>query len=273
MNSIELKIVALLKDLKENYHVTEVKAEFEAEGTRLNELMRLNEIARASGVGFVLKIGGCEAITDIFHAQHLGVTGLIAPMIETPYAMSKYLNAIEERFTPDLRRTIHFGANIETHTAAQNFKDMLNLKKIHLIDTITVGRVDVTGSLGLDKDEINHDKVYQIAESVFSLSKKHGLRTTMGGGIAKEAIPFIKKLVSKKLLDRFETRKIVFQTSIKTNRMEEAIIKANIFELLWLQNKKQYYSHIESEDNSRIEMLMSRIYKLDSEVSGSRIIK
>lgn len=264
MNSTELKIVALLKNLKKNFHVSEVKAEFEAEAVRLNELMRLKDIAISAGVGLVLKIGGAEAITDMFEAQHLGVTGLIAPMIETPYAMSKFLDAIETRFTSDLRDSIHFGVNIETYTAFTNLNEILSLKKIDLIDTVTLGRVDMVGSLRMGRDDINHKRIYKIAESMFTLAKKKGMRTTMGGGIAKEAIPFIKKLTVKKILDRFETRKIVFETTINSSAtiMEEAIIKANIFELLWLQNKKRYYSAIHSEDDKRMEMLMSRIYKI-----------
>ena len=46
-------------------------------------------------------------------------------------------------------------------------------------------------------------------------------------------------------------------------KMEEGIIKANLFELFWLQNKKKYYTNIAMEDDSRMEMLMSRIYKID----------
>lgn len=264
MNSIELKIISLLKDLKKNYSVTEVKAEMEAEAARMNELMRLKDIAEAAGVGLVLKIGGCEAITDMYEAQHLGVSGLIAPMIETAYAAQKYLDAIEKYFSKDLRETIHFGINIETYSAYQSIKEILALSKIHLIDTITLGRVDMSGSIGLSRDEINSDQIYKIAEEIFTAAKKKNLRTTMGGGIAKEAIPFIKKLISKKLLDRFETRKIVFTADLNLTRIEDAIIKANIFELLWLENKKRYYSHIATEEDSRIEMLMSRIYKIQS---------
>lgn len=262
MNSIELKIVALLNNLKKNYNVVEVKTELESEAARMNEIMRLKEIADASGIGLVMKIGGTEAISDMYEAQKVGVTGLIAPMVETAYSMSKYLAAIDKYFPADLRESIHFGVNIETITACENFNEILELDKINLIDTITVGRVDLSGSMNLSRNDINSDKVYKVVEEAFTAARKKNMRTTMGGGIAKEAIPFIKKLVSKKLLDRFETRKIVFTTEINLEKMEDAIIKANIFELLWLESKKRYYSNIATEDASRIEMLMSRIYKL-----------
>ena len=44
VNELERKMVEQLQDLRENHHVIGVKAEFEAEGTRLEEAMRLKEV-------------------------------------------------------------------------------------------------------------------------------------------------------------------------------------------------------------------------------------
>lgn len=264
MNSIEHKMVELLKDLKKYYGVVDLKAEFEAEGTRLNELMRLKEVANSAGLNIAMKIGGAEAITDIFEAQKVGVSALVGPMIESPYAMKKYLEAIEKYVPKDVRSGMRIIAMIETMQGYKNVDGILGADKNSILNSLSVGRVDLSGSLGLSRDEINSDRVYKIVEDIFTKAKKMGLNTVMGGGIAKEAIPFIKKLVGKKLLDRFETRKVVFGAAadMTAYKMEEAIIKANLFELFWLQNKKKYYTSIYLEDDPRIEMLMSRIYKI-----------
>lgn len=259
MKDLELKMVKVLEDLKKNHNVVEVKAEFEAEGVRIQEAMRLKDIAEKAGLGFVLKIGGAEAITDMFEAQHIGVTGLVAPMIESAYAMRKFLEAVVYHFPLDLRKRILFGVNIETYLAYTNLKEILSEKLIKHIGKITLGRVDMSASLGISTDEINRNRMYGIAEDLFTQTKRKGLLTAMGGGIAREAIPFIKKLCQKRLLDFFETRKIVFKTPKSFVNAEEGIIKANQFELLWLQNKKDYYSRIFHEDDPRIEMLKKRI--------------
>lgn len=261
MTNLENAMVQLLIDLRDNHNVVEVKAEFETEASRMDELLRLKEIVGNVKLGLVIKIGGAEAITDMFAAQNIGVSGLIVPMIESPYAMSKYLGAIKKYFLEEVRKNIHFGVNIETYQGYTVLDKILNLPSINLIDTITLGRVDMSGSLGigLTSSEINSDKIYIIAEKMFSKAKKRGYRTTLGGGIAKEAIPFIKKLVGKKLLDRFETRKIVFKVPNTFAQVELGIIKANKFELLWLENKRNYYAKIFHEDESRIEMLKKRV--------------
>jgi len=266
MNTLEYKMVELLQDMKKNYGVIDLKAEFEAEGSRMNELMRLKEIASNAGLSIALKIGGAEAITDIFEAQKIGISGIVAPMIESPYSLSKYIMALEKYVPKETRKNIKFVAMIETVQGYKNVDEILAEDKNNLLSIISVGRVDMSGSFGLKRNEINNDKIYQVAEEIFTKAKKKGLDTVMGGGIAKEAIPFIKKLVTKKLLDRYETRKIIFHTDPQATatKMEEGIIKANLFELFWLQNKKKYYTNIALEDDTRIEMLMSRIYKIDS---------
>lgn len=259
MNKLELEMVDLLTNLRVNNGVTEIKAEFEAEGSRMNELMRLKEIASKADLGFAIKIGGAEAITDMLEAQHLGVTGLVAPMIESGYAMRKFVEAVKKYFADDLRKNIHFGVNIETIQGFNNLKDILRENSKHLVDSITLGRVDMTGSLGLGRDDINSEKMFEIAQQMFTVARQNRLRTTMGGGISVEAIPFIQRLLAKKLLDRFETRKVVFNAVSNSSRIDGGIIKANKFELLWLKNKRNYYSRISHEDDSRIEMLRKRI--------------
>jgi len=261
MNKLELEMVDLLIDLKVRHGAVEVKAEFESEGSRINEVMRLKEIACKANLGFVVKIGGAEAITDMFEAQQLGITGLIAPMIESAYSIRKFLEAIKKYFTEDVRRTIHFGVNVETIQGFKNLKDILKENSERLVDSITLGRVDMTGSLGLGKNDINSEKMFKIAQQMFTVAKKNRLRTTMGGGIGAMSIPFIQRLIAKKLLDRFETRKVVFNASYDPSSIDEGIVKANKFELVWLENKRNYYSSIMHEDDSRIEMLKKRTIK------------
>ena len=69
---------------------------------------------------------------------------------------------------------------------------------------------------------------------------------------------FIKKLVNDNLIEKYETRKLVYKSS-SINTIEEGLKKGVNFELLWLKSKRRYYHRIRNEDEKRIEMLEKRL--------------
>lgn len=256
MNNFENKMMEILLQLRDKYGVVAVKAEFEAEATRMEELMRLKDIVSHCGLDLIVKIGGAEAITDMYMAQSIGANGIIAPMIESAFAMSKYVQAVNKNFPADLIKTTLFGVNIETMQSFLNLNAILSVSGIESISTITVGRVDLSASMQLSRKDINSEIMFNITRNICEQAKKNNKRTTIGGGISVEAIPFIERLNG--VLDRFETRKIVFKMPKKFTYVKEGIMKAVEFELLWLQNKRAYYQRISEEDLTRIEMIESR---------------
>lgn len=268
MNTLERKMVDVLKDLKENHHVCGIKAEFEAEGTRMEEAMRLKEVITMAGLGLTMKIGGCEAIRDMYEARVLGVERIVAPMVETAYALQKYLKAAVTVFPAEEREYLNIAVNIETIAGCRNFSEMMALPEIGTLDGVVMGRVDLTGSMGLGRDDINTQAVFDITTDMFTQAKAKKLECAVGGGVGKEAIPFFRRL-GDDLLDRYETRKIIFKCPESLNDdPEKGILKAVGFELLWLKNKRDYYGMIYHEDKLRIEMLEKRYKQLIEEAGG-----
>ena len=259
MNIIEREMVDVLKTLRDEYGVFEIKAEFEAEGSRIEEMMRLKDITSKVDLPIILKIGGVEAITDIYNGLSIGVKGLIAPMAETAFAVSKFLSSIETFVAEDNREDVDFAINIETITAYENLDKIFALEKLPLLYGITIGRVDMVGSIGYDRSKVDGEEISAMCRTIFTKAREKNLKTGLGGAISTGSIPLIKSLTDDGLIDKYETRKVVFAADAIRKDPEAGILKAIEFELLWLKSKRRYYAGIKAEDEHRIEMLEKRL--------------
>ena len=264
MNTTERRMLDMLKKGRDEFGVVAVKAEFEAEGTRPDEFLRLLHLARAADLNVALKIGGCEAVSDLLAARLYGVDHIIAPMIETSYALGKYIEA--RRKTHGESHGTRFLFNLETETALRNLDTMLPLARAEL-DGIVFGRVDFTLSRGLPRAAINDREITDAVLTVARACAAADLELVVGGSVAVEAAPALREIREVRL-DRFETRKIVFDgAAAELPNFEAAVGNAVAFELAWLENKRAYYSGIADEDLARLRMMRER----DANAASSQI--
>lgn len=260
MNSTERNMLDLLKKGRDEHGIVALKAEFEAEGTRPDELLRLLEIAQRADVKVALKIGGCEAVSDLFATKLYGVDYVIAPMVETPYALSKFIDAKNKTHGPDEQRT-QFLFNLETETTLANLDEMLPLAR-EGVDGIVFGRVDFTLSRKMPRDAINDRSITDAVLKVAHACVDADLELVVGGSVSTASINILREIHAVRL-DRFETRKIVFDGNAITGASIIAGIASAVdFELAWLKNKRDYYENIASEDESRIAMMEARLGKI-----------
>ena len=268
MNSTERQMTDILRRCSSDYGCIAVKAEFEAEGTRPDELLRLVDIARSANIGLAVKIGGCEAIRDLFESKQIGVNYIIAPMIETPYALSKYIAAKQTVYTQDESIDTEFLFNMETMTAFQNRDMILDVApRGEDVAGVVFGRVDFVGSINESRDSINLEYVTDCVTAVAAECKRRNLDLVVGGGVGADAIPALRR-IRETHLTRFETRKVVFSAdALDIHDIEHGLTDAVHFELLWLLNKREYYGSIHREDEKRIAMLEARYNLLKGRVA------
>jgi hypothetical protein len=263
MNSTERQMTQILRQGAEHFGYASVKAEFEAEGTRPDELLRLVDIARTAGLPLTVKIGGCEAIRDLLESKQIGVRYIVAPMVETSYALSKFIAAKNAVYNADEIEDTEFLFNIETSTAYGNRQSIVELAaRPGGVEGVVFGRVDFSGSLGAHRDSINSDLITDQVCEIGRLCKAYKLDLVVGGGVNQDSLPALRRIAGVHL-SRFETRKVVFHgEAVNQADIGRGLLNAVHFELLWLMNKRNYYGWIHREDEKRIQMLEARWHVL-----------
>lgn len=257
MKEYEKQMLDILKEGRANNGIVSVKAEFEAEGTRVDELLRLLEIAHKADVKVGIKIGGCEAVRDLIECRLYGADYIIAPMVETPYALSKYIDAKNKFYPREEQDDVGFLFNVETSSTYDHLEELGERAAVGQVGMV-FGRVDFAGSMGRKRDFVNSDEMIDYVCGVAEVARKHNLDLVVGGGVSPDSIEPLRR-VRKIRLDRFETRKVIFDAAVldgndATRGMELAIA----FELLWLKSKRDYYGAIAIEDVQRIAMMEER---------------
>ena len=234
-----------------------LKAEFEAEGARFDDLVAYSNIAHASGVPLVIKIGGCEAVSDLFSARLLGASKIVAPMVESPFALRKFAGAVTDVYGDDRSDWPQLFFNIETERSARESAELVATAAELGLDGVVVGRGDLAESMGLARGEVDSDAVTALTRSVLADARGAGLGCGMGGGVSTRTVPTVLSLMESGVLDFFETRKVLIAVTEGPTAaaLRSEILVALKFELRWLEHKRGLYARIVSEDDVRIERL------------------
>jgi hypothetical protein len=205
------------------------KSEFEAEGASFEEISLFFSLTPAGKRRFV-KIGGCEAVSDFNQAISLGASDIVAPMIESRFALRKFSEMCVALSEKGEKR---FWINLETVDGIANAQQIMSDAVRDGITGVIVGRGDLAQSLGLARDAVDSREVSEHVFSVLSSAKAMGLRTGVGGGVSLASQENLRGWASDGLLDHFETRKVLIHNSVED--MGKAIQVALRFEIEWLE--------------------------------------
>ena len=252
---IENQLKDQLKKLQEEFGIIGIKAEFEAEGSSYDDILRLRNLTTRNDLSLHVKIGGVEAIRDIIDCLEIGVDGIIGPMVESSFGAKKFVNSLEKLEVKDI---FHSSINIETKNGLLELDDILNMTAGN-ISNITIGRSDLSGSY-MDKSITPNSSF--IAEKVIFIAnaaKKFGYSVTMGGTVNIKTLEVFEKHQDlKKLLDNVETRKVIIPVKNfidNPNVLDEAIR----FEELYVMTKKAYLDRRIKSELDRLTSLKTRL--------------
>lgn len=255
MYGLEEDLFDQLVRLKDHFGIAFVKAEFEAEGASFRDLVRLRRLTLQAGVGLILKIGGCESVRDLRDALELGADGLVAPMIESAFALSKFWEACNRVFRTGRRPRLAF--NVETKTCLENL-DVILEYGTGKMDGFTIGRSDLAGSYFDPWITPDSDFLLTEIERAALTARDRGWEVWMGGNLAQKSTAVLASCpVLRQCVTCFETRKVVIPGSTLFDR-PEAVAEALKFEELYLLSRQEIVEDALSEDRHRLEVLKTR---------------
>jgi len=252
----------LVEELKEllNDGVVGIKQSFEDEGVLFDDIVKMKRICDSVEAYVSVKIGGCEAISDINNCLLLDVNGIVAPMVESEFALQKFVEAVITNIDIDRRDNINFYINVESKTAYENLDKILSSPSSKLLTGVVVGRSDLTKSFGYGKQDVVSNEMCEVVTDILKQCKSYGFKTLMGGNIGSSSIGFIKGLYEKNLLNNIETRNVIMDLSkVNINNLDNLIKKALFFESNWLNYKASYYNHIGNQYIERSKTILDRI--------------
>jgi hypothetical protein len=258
-------LVVALRDGAAAHAFAGVKAEFEAEGSRIDDLKILLFAGKQADLETIVKISGCEALRDMRDLAVLGrVENVVAPMIESSFALKKFISMcnrvlVEYGFAPQL----YF--NLETKSAWQNFREILDLaQSSNMVKGVTFGRGDFAESMGLKRDQVDSQEITDILLSACSMVAQAGMNFGVGGTVTSTSVPVLRQLHALGA-HSFETRKVswLFSNLPKDDSSLNEAIEAGLrFELIWLEEKRARYMKIADEDEQRRLALKERFHSL-----------
>jgi hypothetical protein len=194
-----------LQRLFEEHHVVGLKTGTEVEDMGFDEIAFLKDIAGTIPV--TVKIGGPEARNDIRQCLKIGIDLILAPMVETVYALTNFIKAIESITEETAIKTPKLAINIESKTAVRNLDEMLHSKAAAKLYQITIGRSDLSKSMHLAVDDA---EVLNAARQAIKKINRYGIITSIGGGVTVENVAHLAKDMP---MNKLNTRHIVFSNN------------------------------------------------------------
>lgn len=240
-----------------NKRLISIKISFEDEGLDFTDCLFMKSYCDKYNIKLYLKLGGAEAIRDIKDANKLGITKIIAPMIESDFALEKYVKAAESHYTV---QDGGLGLNIESITGYRNLKTMFDNKFSNSLDSITIGRGDLAESLCLNRYDggVDSKQIYELCIDILNQAKAKGLSTYIGGSMSAKSEQFCLSLIENNLLDNFETRNVIFhRDTLKYYTFSDLIKGAKELEYNFLIAKQKYYTQLANQDLKRINQSLN----------------
>lgn len=243
-----------LKELRNDRLLSALKTGTEVEDMSFEEIRLLRALSDQI-IPLFVKIGGPEARNDVRELARCGVDGIIAPMIESHYALEKFIETLQDVLGPAAYDRTQKGVNLETITGFRNINEILKSAEARELDQLTAARSDLSGSMKLSPDD---ERVLEICSVIVAHARENDLRTSVGGGIHPDIVPLI---IDRAGPETINTRHMVMPCAEIRSRAREAVDRNLAFELRLYQYLASMPSPRQQRHAERAQVIGARMGK------------
>lgn len=199
-----------LTTIRDRHFVAALKSGTEIEDMSYEEIAALREISRDEKgtpiVPLVIKIGGPEARNDIRQCLRIGVDVLLAPMVESVYALTNFVETAQQLIYEE-GVNAGLAMNLETITAVQNLDLMIESRAFAALQQVTIGRGDLSKSMHLSVDD---EEVLVLTAGALRRIRNQKILTSVGGGLTLNNIQIMARRLPS---NRFNTRHVAISNT------------------------------------------------------------
>jgi hypothetical protein len=192
-----------LARLRERHPLKYFKLGTEVEALSFEEIDFTRD-ALPADVGIYVKIGGPGAANDIRVLGGIGVQGLIAPMIESPYGLLNFVQAVDAALEPRQAEAIVKGINLETVTCYRQFEAIAAQPSFARLGFCNIGRSDLAASM--DR-KVSDPEVLQAVADLVHACRQRRMGIHVGGQVTG---PTLEPVLAAERPDGFHTRFLAF---------------------------------------------------------------
>ncbi len=220
-------LTAMLKEMKTHHGLLSLKAGTEWENMDYAEIEYLRSLGEEE-LPILVKIAGPEAKTDLRHLCEMGVDGILGPMIESEYALEKFVTTAQQDYASSGIDPL-LAINVETIQGYRQLDALIANPYFQAIDTAVIGRLDL--SLSMKMTDVDHPHVKQVTRDLAHRVRQTGKHVSVGG--------FVNPKSAKDLRQSGADRINTIHTLFDLNKVQDAatsIWKGIEFEMAYYQS-------------------------------------
>ncbi|KPA16890.1 HpcH/HpaI aldolase/citrate lyase domain protein [Candidatus Magnetomorum sp. HK-1] len=228
-------ILELLKkqilELSQSYGLISLKGGTEWEDMNYDEIAFLNSLG-VPKIPSTIKIAGAEARVDIRNLKEIGVGVILGPMIESSYALEKFVTTVSEIYKTSKQQPT-LAINIETINAVKNIDSIVTNSYFKEIDMVVIGRLDLSLSAG--ETNVDHPKVTDLTNQIIDKVQEHGKNVSIGGFVNPKSAKIIQSTMNA---NRINTLHALIDIN-KTPDISKSVELAIQFEIAFYEAMKK----------------------------------